>query len=118
MVHKGGTDMHKLKVGIVGLGRGKRFFHNFSKFRDLVEITAVMDIDEATVTRFKKQHDIPYAFTDYESLLNSGEIDIVVLATPFQFHAEQAILALQRDIHVLSEVTAANSMAECKALLK
>jgi predicted dehydrogenase len=44
-------------------------------------------------------------------------VDAVVIGTPMHFHAPQAIAALQRDIHVLSEVTAAVSLDECMALV-
>lgn len=107
--------MSKLKVGIVGLGRGKRFYRNLNKFNQLVEVTAIMDLNEEVLKKFQNEHSIEQAYTNYEDILNSG-IDIIVLATPFQFHAEQAILALQKDIHVLSEVTAAITVEESRAL--
>lgn len=109
--------MHRLKVGIVGLGRGKHFYKNFNKFKDQVEITAIADINESAVLDFQKEHDVQHAFTDYEEMLDSG-IDIAVIATPFEFHAEQSILALQKGIHVLSEVTAAITVEESKALVE
>jgi predicted dehydrogenase len=40
-----------------------------------------------------------------------------VIGTPMQFHASQAIAALKRGIHVLSEVTAAVSVDECRQLV-
>jgi predicted dehydrogenase len=44
-------------------------------------------------------------------------VDAVVVASPVRYHAEQAIAALRAGKHVLSEVPAAQSLAECAALV-
>ena len=51
-------------------------------------------------------------------MLDGARLDAVALGTPMQLHAPQAIQALERGIHVLSEVTAAVSVDECKALVR
>lgn len=108
--------MDKLRVGIVGTSRGSDFYREFSKLKD-VEIVAAMDPDNQALDRFKREHPVKYTFSLYEDLLNCG-IDAVAITSPLQFHAEQAIKALDQDIHVLSEVTAATTIEECKALLQ
>jgi len=45
------------------------------------------------------------------------EIDAVIIGTPMQFHAPQAIQALERGIGVLCEVTAGVSIDECRQLV-
>ncbi len=50
--------------------------------------------------------------------LNESEVDAVVIGTPMPYHAPQAIQALEHDVHVLSEVTAAVSVDECQALVR
>lgn len=106
----------KLKVGIAGAGRGKQFYHEFNR-RKNIEVIAVMDPSERAIKKFNKKCKVRHSFNQYEQLLNCG-IDIVVIASPMQYHAEQAILALKQDIHVLCEVTAAMTLAECRALFK
>src|SRR5699024_8425795 len=106
----------KLKVGITGGKRGKRFYDEFSKSKH-VEVVSVMDTDHEILEEFKKERPVDHVVTEYKSLLDSG-IDIVAIASPMQFHAEQAIQALDRDIHVLSEVTAAVTLEESRELLK
>jgi predicted dehydrogenase len=56
-------------------------------------------------------------YTSYEAMLDRSDVDAVVIGTPMPHHAPQAILALERGIHVLSEVTAAVSLEECRALV-
>lgn len=106
----------KLKVGIAGANRGKQFYKELNRY-DNVEVIAVMDPDEQSLDTFKKKCEVQYAFTDYEDLLDSG-INVVVIASPMQYHTRQAIQALKRDIHVLCEVTAATTLKECKELFK
>ena len=54
---------------------------------------------------------------DYYEMLEKSDIQAVVIGSPMQFHAEQTIAALKRNIHVLCEVTAGISIKECKAIV-
>jgi predicted dehydrogenase len=62
-----------------------------------------------------EKHDIPGRFTRFTDMLDA--VDAVVIATPMQLHAPQAITALMAGKHVLSEVTAAVSLSECWQIL-
>ena len=42
-------------------------------------------------------------FTDYEAMLSSGMIDMVMICTPHYYHPGMAIQAIQRDIHTMIE---------------
>lgn len=108
--------MDKLKIGIAGTNRGKHFFEDFRKLND-TEVVAVMDPDKEAIGRFRKEHPEVNTLTSYADLLNC-DIDVVVIASPIQMHAQQAILALNKNIHVLSEVTAATTIEDCWALLQ
>ncbi|WP_113930594.1 Gfo/Idh/MocA family oxidoreductase [Bacillus sp. P14.5] len=107
--------MEKLRIGIAGAKRGRSLYKEFQKLQD-AEVVAVMDPDRNSLDRFLEEFSVKSAFDDYEKLLDFG-LDIVVIASPMQFHAQQAIEALNRNIHVLSEVTAAITVNECKELL-
>lgn len=108
--------MSKLKIGIVGTTRGADFYNDFNMF-DNVEVIAVMDTDKDALINFKNKYKVDKVFTRYEDLLASN-IDVVVLTSPIHFHAKQAIQALDLDIHVLSEVTAATTLEDCKLLFE
>ncbi|MBY7142830.1 Gfo/Idh/MocA family oxidoreductase [Virgibacillus sp. NKC19-3] len=108
--------MRKLRIGIAGMNRGKHFYKDFSKVEG-AEVVAVMDPDQQALEQFQHKYSGIYVFTEYEDLLDA-DIDAVVIASPLKFHAEQAILALNRDIHVLSEVTAATTIEDCRSLLR
>jgi len=105
--------MKKWKVGLAGLSRGRGFVRVFSAHPNM-EVTALCDIDQAKLAdvgaAFKLQDGCLY--TDYASFINAP-LDIVVIATPIAFHAEQTITALESGKHVLCEQTAAYTVADC-----
>ncbi|GGC89570.1 glycosyl hydrolase family 109 protein 2 [Thalassobacillus devorans] len=114
--------MKQLKIGIAGLGisgtgtsRGTQIYKEFIKFPE-VAVTAVMDPNPEALDLFTNQYDVDHAVKLYEELLMK-DIDVVFISSPMQFHAPQAIQALKKNIHVLSEVTAAQSLKECQELL-
>ena len=57
-------------------------------------------------------------FTDFDTFLDSGLFDAVMLVNYFYEHAPFAIRAMEKGIHVLSECTPACTLAECVALCR
>lgn len=105
-----------MRIGLVGAaGRG-------GSFRSALEaggaqIEAVCDVRQDALVQMARDYPGVAGFDDYGAMLEHGGVDAVVIGTPMQFHAPQAIAALQRGIHVLSEVPAAVSLEECRALV-
>jgi predicted dehydrogenase len=109
--------LEKLNVGIVGAaGRGASFRAAFDA-HPATHIHAVCDVREEALAAAAERLGASETFVDYGEMLERSEVDAVVIGTPMQFHASQAIAALERDIHVLSEVPAAVSVKECEALV-
>ena len=54
----------------------------------------------------------------YEDLLEKAKPDAVALGTPMHLHVPQAVLALADGVHVLSEVTAAVDLEQCRQLVR
>ncbi|MDO8587389.1 MAG: Gfo/Idh/MocA family oxidoreductase [Armatimonadota bacterium] len=110
--------MKQLKVGIVGAaGRGRGFFSAFIHNPN-TRLEAVCDIDEERMKVTAEKVGVSKIYTDYEEMLDKAGIDIAVIGTPMPLHVPQAIMALRRNIHVLSEVPAAVSMDEAKDLVR
>jgi predicted dehydrogenase len=110
--------LEKLNIGIIGAaGRGASFQAAFEA-HPLARIHAVCDIQAAALSEAARRLGASEQYTDYESMLAQSEVDAVVIGSPMPYHAPQAIQALERNVHVLSEVTAAVSVAECQALVK
>ena len=107
--------MKNLKLGVFGLNRGSDNFESII-YND-VEIVAVCDKDERLLNRAKDKLGDVALYTDFDSFINHG-FDAVYLANYFPEHAPYAIKALNRNIHVISECTAAGTLAECVALVR
>ncbi len=110
--------IEKLNIGIVGAaGRGASFRAAFDA-HPATRIHAVCDVREEALPEAARVLGATETYTNYDEMLAKSDIDAVVIGAPMQFHAPQAIAALERNIHVLSEVTAGVSIEECRALVE
>jgi 2-hydroxy-4-carboxymuconate semialdehyde hemiacetal dehydrogenase len=72
---------------------------------------------EAPAKAFAEKHDYRKVTTDYLSALADPEIDAVVIATPSELHAAQAIAALEHGKHVLVEIPIAMNLADAERVV-
>lgn len=105
-----------IRLGVVGAaGRGGGLARLCSAVGG-IEVTAICDIDEAALARCRSETGIAATYPDLAEMLARSDCEAVLLGTPMHLHAEQAIAVLASGRHVLSEVTAAVSLAECRRL--
>jgi predicted dehydrogenase len=106
-----------LHIGVVGAGgRGGSLAAHVGLLPQ-VRVHAVCDANADALPEAMHRFGAAEAYDDYTEMLSRSALDAVVIATPMPLHAPQAIAALQRDLHVLSEVPAAVSLDECRALV-
>lgn len=108
--------LQELNVGIVGARRGGGFKAALEAHPAL-RIHALCDIQEDALAEAAHRFGVSEMYTDYEEMLIKSQVDAVVIGTPMPCHVPQAIQALARGVHVLSEVPAAISLDECRALV-
>ncbi|MHB8995323.1 MAG: Gfo/Idh/MocA family protein [Armatimonadota bacterium] len=110
--------MRKLNVGIVGLRRGRGFVSLFAAHPQL-NVTALCDLNPETLADLGQAFELPDAalYNDFDQFLNAP-MDIVMIATPIRFHAEQTIKALKAGKHVMCEQTAAYTVRDCEAIVQ
>ncbi len=107
--------MNKIKLGIFGLWRGSAFIGSIGVL-DNAELIAICDRDPERMASVAAQ--CPEGVKqckDFDELLDSG-IDGVLLCNYFPEHAEYAIRAMERGVHVFSECTSAVTMKDCVRL--
>ncbi len=104
-----------IQVGLVGARRGPSFIAGFRAIEG-VDVTAICDINEGFLNAQADEYGIGGRFTELEVMLES-DVNLVVVATPMQFHVPQSLAALAAGKHVMSEVTAAVSVEQCKELV-
>ncbi len=111
------SDTNQLRLGIVGAcGRGGSFKQTIDAIPE-VRVQAVCDVNAEALPAAAARFGAAESYTDYETMLEQASLDAVILGTPMPFHVPQAIAALDRCIHVLSEVPAGVSIDECRELV-
>ena len=118
--------IEKVRVGVIGLGnRGPGHMRNLSQIQG-VEIKALSDVQPEKVERAKKmlegtEHN-PALYSghedDWKKLCERDDIDLVVIASPWDMHAPMAIYAMENGKHAVSEVPLAATIDECWQLVK
>ena len=107
--------MKKLRLGIVGLGNMGRD-HGTKILAGKVprcELTAVCDSNPEKFQPFPELK----TFTDVSSMIASGEIDAILIATPHYSHTTIGIEALEAGLHVLVEKPISVHKADCERLI-
>lgn len=105
----------KLKVGIIGCGSIAGAHAGGWKSCD-AEITAVYDIDQARARSFAEQFGGEVK-SDLAALLDC-DLDAVSITTPPSAHADCAVEALRRNIHVLLEKPFALDLAGAERIMR
>ncbi|WP_343519345.1 oxidoreductase [Sphingomonas sp.] len=106
--------MREIGVGLIGYGLGGRAFH-----APYVGITPGMTL-RAVVSRdpAKVHADLPgmNVVPDVTALLAEPDIDLVVVSSPDELHAEQALAAIRAGKHVLVDKPFATTLADARAV--
>src|SRR5829696_3282016 len=95
----------KVRVGIIGLGgQGLAYADLIADglIPDLA-LGAAFDVDLAKEQVAKSKYPGMPFYSDYGDLLQSGDVDAVIICVPHYLHPELGIAALKQDIHVLIE---------------
>jgi inositol 2-dehydrogenase len=95
--------MHRVRVGIVGLGRMGRFHaENLAGRIAAAELVRVVDEVEDTARMVGAQLGTEWS-SSFKDLLDDPEIEAVVISTPTPLHAEMIQQAAQSGKHVFCE---------------
>ena len=94
--------MNKLKIAVIGTGlvgsfHAETFFRNPNS-----ELIAVCDIDKEKVNKIANRFKCK-AYNEFESLINTEELDAISIATPEQIRIAPALLAIEKGLKILFE---------------
>lgn len=106
-----------MKLALAGAGAFGRKHLEALKSIDDVEVVSVIGRRPDATRAVASEYDIGHWATDLDEALAIGEIDAVILATPTQMHAGQAIACLEAGKHVEVEIPLADSLAGAEAVL-
>jgi predicted dehydrogenase len=115
-----------VRMGVIGTGgRGTGVMANFLGCEG-VEVKAVCDIvaskAENAANRVEKAGQPKPAMytkneTDFENLCKRDDIDLIFIATPWDWHVPMAVAGMKAGKHVAVEVPAAVTLADCWKLV-
>jgi predicted dehydrogenase len=116
-----------VRLGLIGCGgRGTSLLHDLLGIEG-VSVRAVCDIvpekvaaAQAAVEKVEKPR--PDGYTkgerDFENLCRRGDLDLVYVATPWNWHVPMAVAALEGGAHAGVEVPPASTLEECWTLVE
>jgi predicted dehydrogenase len=106
----------KARIALIGTGsRGQYHIHNLLEIGH-AEIVALCDNYAPNLKEAHALYPKAKTYTDYKKLLESNDIDGVVIATPLNWHAPMVLDSLAAGKHVFCEKSMALTMDECKAI--
>lgn len=115
-----------VRIGCVGVGsRGSGLLGNLLDLEG-VEITAVCDVvpervaaAQRAVTAKGRKEPVGYSQSedDFENLCGRDDVDLVYIATPWDWHVPMAVCAMKHGKHAAVEVPAAITLEECWQLV-
>jgi len=107
----------KLRIGVVGLGRGFTVMLPTLVFHPRIEVVAAVDIRAESRAQFAKDFN-GTAYETVDQMCNKGAIDAVYIATPHHLHSDNAIAAAKAGKHILVEKPMALSIEDCTRMIK
>ena len=106
----------KVRVGVVGVGIWGRM-HVRAYLQDAsAELVGICDLDESRARQVAQEFGITRYYTNVDDLLAEG-LDGMSIATPDTAHAELAVKAGQKGIHMLVEKPLATTVEECERMI-
>ena len=85
---------------------------------DGVEVTSVVGGEPDDMEGFARDRGIGHWTKDLGESLARDDVDAVILATPTQLHAEQAIAAMRAGKHVMIEIPMADSLKDAEDIAR
>ena len=106
-----------IKVALAGAGAfGIKHLDGIRNI-DGVEVVSLVSRDLDKTREVAAQYGIGHVSTELADSLALPEVDAVILCTPTQMHAEQAIQCMQAGKHVQVEIPLADSLAQAQQVL-
>jgi len=108
-----------ISVGVIGGGNFARgvilpILHELSD----VSVDAVADVKGEIASFIGRKYNSRYTTSDYKGILNDDSIDLVVITTPHNLHAEMVIESLKSGKHVYVEKPLCINQSELEEIIK
>ena len=106
-----------IKLALAGAGAFGIKHLDAIKLIDGVEVVSLVGRELAKTQEVAAKYGIAHASTDLGDSLGRNEVDAVILCTPTQMHAAQALACLQAGKHVQVEIPLCDNLADGEAVV-
>ncbi len=107
-----------MRIALAGAGAfGEKHLDGLKNIEG-VTITSIVSRELGQARAVADKYGAPHATTDLSEALARDDVDAVILCTPTQMHAEQAIACMKAGKHVQVEIPLADSWADAQAVLR
>ncbi len=103
--------------GIIGPGKIADKFASDLLSVPNTKLYAIASSSSERAKFFAEKHHVEHHFDSYEEMLHLPNLDVVYVATPHTFHAEHAILCLEKGIPVLCEKPFAMNLRQVQKMI-
>ena len=117
-----GVDMKKVRIGYLGVGPRAQGLMECYSFHEQVQFVAFADIAagraESVATEYNKKHGASVkAYTSYEAMMKEAKMDALLIAMDPDVQVDYAVDAMDKGIHVMTDVPAAFTIDQCYKLV-
>ena len=119
--------MSKIRVGVIGCGArgsGSHIMSIANYFADSCELVAICDKYQTQINKAKIQNNLQTTVKEYVGetaymiMLQTEKLDLVLIATPWIYHARMVIECMKRGIRSGCEVPLAITVEECMQIYR
>ncbi len=106
-----------MRIALAGAGAfGEKHLDGLKNI-DGVTVTSIIGRELEPTQKVAEKYGIGHVTTDLDETLARDDVDAVILCTPTQMHAAQAIACMEAGKHVEVEIPLADSWADAQAVL-
>jgi 2-hydroxy-4-carboxymuconate semialdehyde hemiacetal dehydrogenase len=107
-----------LRIALAGAGAFGQKHLDGLKLIDGVQVTSVVGRELDKTREVAAKYGIGHATTDLNETLRRDDVDAVILCTPTQMHASQAMACMNAGKHVQVEIPLCDKLADGRAVLE
>jgi 2-hydroxy-4-carboxymuconate semialdehyde hemiacetal dehydrogenase len=106
-----------MKIALAGQGAfGVKHLEAVAKI-DGIEVVSLAGGNAEQTTEVARKFKIPHSTVDLAESLAQPGVEAVILATPTQLHAQQAVQCMRAGKHVMIEIPVADNLADAEQIL-
>jgi 2-hydroxy-4-carboxymuconate semialdehyde hemiacetal dehydrogenase len=110
------TGGDPMKICMVGSGAfAEKHLDGLARIKG-VEVVGIHGRTEGTTKAVADKYHIPFSTTDFDAAINHPGVEAVILTSPTQVHAEQAVKCMRAGKHVEIEIPISDSLVDAEKI--